>query len=44
MVYGGIHKMGNFVYIIMAGAIIASGVLFIFTKIKINKKNENIEL
>jgi hypothetical protein len=31
----------NFVYIIMAGAILASGVLFVVTKIRNNKESEN---
>lgn len=31
----------NFVYIIMAGAILASGVLFVVTKIRNNKEREN---
>ena len=31
----------NFVYLIMAGAILASGVLFIVTKIRNNKESEN---
>ena len=35
---------GNFVYVIMLGAMIASAVLFVVKKIKVNNENKNINL